>query len=134
MKRWAPWLWYGLIFATSCTVIHRSQLVAAVPSPARAGFDTMWDHAWWVFVKGWHATEFAILFLLIHRAIRAIGPALLWVALAATLDEFHQTFIPGRGGRATDVLIDLAGACVAAIIVAWRSAPRPSTTLTPSAT
>lgn len=134
MRCWAPWLWYGLIFATSCTVVHRSTLVGAVPAPARAGFDSMWSHIWWLFVKGWHATEFAILFLLIRRSVGAIGPALLWVALAATMDEIHQTFVPGRGGRATDVLIDLAGASVAAIIVAWRFAPRPSKTLTPSAT
>ena len=33
-------------------------------------------------------------------------------ALLAGLDEFHQTFVPGREGRLRDVLIDLAGAAL----------------------
>ncbi|RYG25979.1 VanZ family protein [bacterium] len=132
MRKWAPWLWYGLIFATSSTVIHRNDLVAAVPVPAREGFDLLWGAIWLLVVKGWHMAEFAILFLLAHRSIRAVGPALIWVVLAAVLDEFHQTFVPGRGGRFTDVLIDLTGASIAAMIVVWRFGPRPSKTLMPS--
>ncbi len=31
------------------------------------------------------------------------------VVLVATLDEWRQTFVPGRTGRAVDVLVDLAG-------------------------
>lgn len=30
-------------------------------------------------------------------------------ALLAALDEFHQTFVPGRDGKFSDVLIDLGG-------------------------
>lgn len=30
-------------------------------------------------------------------------------ALLAGLDEFHQTFVPGRDGKLSDVLIDLSG-------------------------
>lgn len=30
-------------------------------------------------------------------------------ALLAALDEFHQTFVPGRDGKLSDVLIDLGG-------------------------
>lgn len=31
-------------------------------------------------------------------------------ALYAATDEFHQTFIPGRSGELTDILLDTAGA------------------------
>ena len=41
--------------------------------------------------------------------------------LYACADEFHQTFIPQRGGRLTDVLIDLIGVSLAVGIFAWRS-------------
>jgi len=36
-------------------------------------------------------------------------PVLLAAAYAAT-DEFHQTFVPGRSGRLSDVLLDTSGA------------------------
>ncbi len=35
--------------------------------------------------------------------------ALLALALVGVLDEWHQTSVPGRTGRAVDVLVDLAG-------------------------
>lgn len=37
------------------------------------------------------------------------GGALALCALLAGLDEFHQTFVPGRDGKLPDVLIDLSG-------------------------
>lgn len=36
----------------------------------------------------------------------------------AVSDEFHQTFVSGRNGNITDVLIDFSGACVG-IAAAW---------------
>jgi VanZ family protein len=49
---------------------------------------------------------------------RAVGP---WPALAITLayavsDEYHQTFVTGRHGAATDVLIDAVGVALAAVL------------------
>lgn len=41
---------------------------------------------------------------------RRAGAALLLTGLLAGLDEFHQTFVPGRSGQVRDVLIDLTGA------------------------
>ena len=35
----------------------------------------------------------------------------------ASTDEFHQTFIEGRAGRFTDVLIDTSGGTVGSLIV-----------------
>ena len=73
--------------------------------------------------KAAHVTEYAMLALLIWRARRRpvrgdTRPwrwreawfALVCAALFAVSDEIHQAFVPGREGRATDVLIDSAGA------------------------
>jgi VanZ family protein len=37
----------------------------------------------------------------------------------AAVDEFHQSFVPGRTARVADVLIDAAGAVVALAVLAW---------------
>jgi VanZ family protein len=72
-----------------------------------------------------HFTEYFILSLLIFRGIRAgeKGWHLRW-ALAtvlivfgyAALDEFHQSFVPGRQAAFTDVLIDASGGIAAQLI------------------
>lgn len=38
-------------------------------------------------------------------------------AIYAGTDEFHQTFVPGRAGRLTDVLIDSSGALLGITVV-----------------
>jgi len=70
-----------------------------------------------------HLTEYAILALLVWRALRKpvrkdvrpwrwseAGYAILFVALYAASDEIHQFFVPHREGRFADVMIDTAGA------------------------
>ncbi len=42
--------------------------------------------------------------------------ALITAALYAVTDELHQLFVPGRAFQFTDILIDLAGAFLAALI------------------
>ncbi|MFN2115666.1 MAG: VanZ family protein [Anaerolineae bacterium] len=72
-----------------------------------------------VFKKAMHATGYAVLAWLWWRALTAagVGRAAPWafvltIAYAVT-DEWHQTWVVGRTGRATDVLIDAVGAAVA---------------------
>ena len=74
-----------------------------------------------------HLTEYFILSLLILRGIRAgkagthLGWALAAIAIVgcyAALDEFHQSFVPGRTAAVSDVLIDTAGAVAAQVVVA----------------
>lgn len=43
-----------------------------------------------------------------RRGLRA-GATLAWCGVLAALDEYHQTFVPGRSGELRDVLVDLAG-------------------------
>lgn len=74
-------------------------------------------------MKGWHATEFAILAWLIFRVLSPKPNALKRAALLAggyaLFDELHQVYVTGRGGRMSDVLIDWVGIGVFALI--WHS-------------
>ena len=72
-----------------------------------------------------HFTEYFVLSLLILRGIRAgaKGMHLRWALLTillvagyASLDEFHQSFVPGRTAAVGDVLIDTSGGAVALIV------------------
>ena len=78
-----------------------------------------------------HLTEYAVLALLLWRALRKppvpgtpswrwseAGLALALVALYAASDEFHQTFVPSRDGCVSDVLLDTAGGALA-LLCLW---------------
>lgn len=79
--------------------------------------------------KGAHMSEYAILALLVllaaylrggsgeKRRLRCYGIALGTAALYAVTDEIHQRFVPGRAGRAVDVLIDTCGAALGLLLV-----------------
>ena len=66
--------------------------------------------------KGAHMTEYAILFLCYHHALKFEGVrrpklcALLLCACYAATDEWHQSFTEDRGPSPVDVLIDTIGA------------------------
>jgi len=103
-KAWGPVaLWCAVIFAFSHNPSHG-------PDPRQP----LWD---FLMRKSAHLGEYAVLYLLSARALggrRAAAPAsLLFCALFAVSDEWHQTFVPGRDGKALDVLLDCAGALTA---------------------
>ncbi len=88
-------------------------------------FILFWGAAWFIVVKGWHALEFALLCTFCQAALAgwrgksttATCLAALVFSLAfAASDEWHQTFVPGRGGTPLDVLIDGAGAILATVL------------------
>ncbi len=99
---WLPVLaWAGVIFALS-----------SIPSLG-TGLGT-WDLA---LRKVAHAGEYAVLALLLRRALSA--PVVFALAVAyAISDEVHQSFVRGREGHPRDVAIDALGAALG--IVAWR--------------
>lgn len=122
----SPWLfvavWFGLIFLTSnglVTVAELSQAVAWISGgrvPAE-GFKQFWLQIWWFVVKGWHVAEFAALFMLLRLGFKkSIWPPVAIAALLALTDEVHQTYIPGRGGRLSDVCLDVVGILSAAYL------------------
>ena len=94
VRLWAPVvLWAGLIFALS-----------SIPS---LGTDLgVWDT---ILRKGAHMTEYAILALLLFRALGSELPAFLFGLAYAVSDEIHQLFVSGRHGSPVDVAIDAAG-------------------------
>ncbi|HEY5056149.1 MAG TPA: VanZ family protein [Acidobacteriaceae bacterium] len=59
--------------------------------------------------------------------LRATALAIASTALVASGDEFHQTFLPGRTGVPSDVVLDTLGAgalCLLVWLVRFRVAPR----------
>lgn len=74
-----------------------------------------------LFRKCCHLTEYAILALLLWRALHLsknnlpawswpkVGGTLLLVFLFAASDEFHQRFVPTRTPLVSDVFVDTAG-------------------------
>jgi hypothetical protein len=64
-----------------------------------------------------HAAEYAVLGVLLLRAIGREAPAAaLGIAYAVT-DEMHQAFVPGRQGAPLDVLIDAVGVIVGVYVL-----------------
>lgn len=75
-----------------------------------------------------HFTEYAILAFFAFRAAagssidrlrrsRFFAP-LLFVALIASIDEFHQSFVPSRTSSAWDVLLDISGG-IFVVVICW---------------
>lgn len=118
MRRWAPIIWYAMIFASSCKSVNGESIEKEINrrAPGEQGerLTAIWKKMWWLPVKGWHATEFAILYLLFRRSGRNREESLFLISLCAALDEYHQTFVKGRTGTPRDVLIDMGGALAAA--------------------
>jgi VanZ family protein len=132
LKQWWPALAWALaisLFSTGAfTTENTSRIILPIlhwllPHAANATLLQM-HH----YIRKWaHFTEYFILSLLVLRAIRAGRPgtrfawALVVVAIVlcyASLDEFHQRFVPGRTAAVGDVLIDTSGGIAAQLIVA----------------
>jgi len=81
-----------------------------------------------------HLTEYAILAMLLWRALRGgirwqmkmsilFLVAALGSAIFAASDEFHQSFVPSRTASPNDVMIDICGALVG-LSICWVFARR----------
>jgi VanZ family protein len=79
--------------------------------------------------KGAHVVEYFVLTVLAWRFFRyalhqkgrgAFLGAILFSLLYALSDEFHQHFVFGREGKASDVLIDSLGIALATIALRYR--------------
>jgi VanZ family protein len=75
-----------------------------------------------------HATEYALLCFLWWRALRTVVSPRQAIVLAfaaavayAASDELHQHFIEGRHGTPVDIVIDAAGAGLAAMFLRRRA-------------
>ena len=128
VTRWMPVIaWMVLIFAGSSDVLSAEQtsrflvpfLLWLKPSMSYQTIATI--HL--LVRKAGHVTEYAILAVLLWRALRGTFSALshraisLWTfviaASFAASDEFHQSFVPSRTATVHDVFIDWVGVALA---------------------
>lgn len=137
LKVWWPALAWAVLISTFSTGLftadHTGRFIVPVlhwlfPQASRATLLKL--H--YLIRKCAHFIEYFILSLLILRGIRAgrrdarLGWALAAIAVVAgyaALDEFHQSFVPGRTAAVTDVLLDTTGGIaaqiVAALVILW---------------
>jgi VanZ family protein len=99
---WAPVVvWAGVIFGLS-----------AIPSLS-SGLGG-WDE---VLRKGAHMTEYAVLAMLLFRALGRVLPALALGILYAATDELHQGFVHGRHASPFDVSFDACGLALGLLVL-----------------
>jgi VanZ family protein len=126
---WPALLWAVVIFSFS-TGLFKSENTGALIIPIlrfflpHASAETL-DLLHHIIRKCGHLTEYFIFSMLILRGIRAgeKGLYLRWVLVTilivagyAALDEYHQSFVPGRTAAVGDVLIDTTGGIAAQIV------------------
>jgi VanZ family protein len=132
LKYWLPLLiWLSVIFVGSTNLMsaeHTSRSVVPFLLWLKPGMSP--QTIWGILVvirKCAHVTEYAVLALLLWRALRSIpvvraktlivlAAVVLGCALFAASDEFHQTFIKSRTPSVRDVLLDIAGAILGLFI------------------
>jgi VanZ family protein len=131
VKYWLPAIAWACLISTLSTDIFSSEHTSRFILPVlhwlfpRAGTETLeLLHA--VIRKTAHLTEYFVLGVLLHRALRGddrgwkLNWALWAIVIAATyasLDEFHQSFVPSRTASPWDALIDTVGASAAQIVM-----------------
>jgi len=130
LRYWLPpLLWMLVIFSASRdanSAQHSSRLFEPLmrwlfPWMAQARIEDF--H--YLFRKCAHLTEFGVLAVLLWRVFRHAGTtvvrrwswsqtgrALALVSLYAASDEFHQSFVPGRTGQFSDVVVDTLGGAI----------------------
>ena len=114
LSLWLPvMIWAAVIFAFS-----------SIPSLG-TGLGA-WDT---ILRKGAHMTEYAILGLLLLRALGRELPALALGMGYAITDEIHQHFVGGRHASPVDVLIDTAGVAIGIFVLSrlFQTRPVPGT-------
>jgi VanZ family protein len=128
LEYWTPiviWLLSIYLFSTDMMSSRETSrfivpiLKFLLPGVSPAGID-FW-HA--VIRKFAHVSEYFILAVLIYRALRIDGcgridanlRTIVFVALAALLDEFHQSFVPSR----TATIIDVGYDCLGGVWALW---------------
>ena len=132
LKRWGPAILWAIVISGFSTGAFTSENTSRIIIPVLHFLFPHASPATLEFVhhiirKCAHFTEYFIFSLLVLRGIRAGQKSthlrwalmtILIVAGYAALDEFHQSFVPGRTAAVGDVLIDTTGGATAQIS-AW---------------
>ncbi|HEY1658097.1 MAG TPA: VanZ family protein [Candidatus Sulfotelmatobacter sp.] len=140
LKAWVAavlWLIVIAIESTAWLSAHNTSRILYPLLHFLFGLDLAHFEVWHFYIrKSGHVVGYAILSILLFRAWRETLPridhaqwtlrwtsiAVLGTALVASLDEWHQSFIPSRTGRWQDVVLDTC-AGIAAQIVLFLSLP-----------
>ncbi|MFZ0199905.1 MAG: VanZ family protein [Candidatus Sulfotelmatobacter sp.] len=135
LKAWIAAILWLIVIAIESTAMLSSGNTSRILYPLlHYLFGMDWDHfeVWHFFIrKGGHVVGYGILSILAFRAWRETFPAqgdpswttrwasiaILMTALVASLDEWHQSFIPSRTGRWQDVVLDTCAAIAAQLLV-----------------
>ncbi len=95
-------IWMGVIFYFS------SKQTTGI------GGDSYWGR--FIILKSLHLVEYAILYLFLFFGFNRPLPSTIVAYLFSISDEFHQSFIPGRTGKLSDTLFDLAGIIIGFLV------------------
>ena len=144
LRYWLPLLvWLGVIFLGSTNLMsaeHTSRLIVPILLWLKPGMAP--DRILFILIvmrKSAHVSEYAILALLLWRALRSgptlrtkrpvlFGAVLVACIVFAASDEFHQSFVKSRTPSVRDVLLDVAGAFLGLLIGASFAQRHPKQT------
>jgi VanZ family protein len=138
LKAWIAAILWLIIIAIESTAMLSAHNTGRILYPILHflfGLDRMHFGYWHFYIrKSGHVVGYGTLSILLFRAWRVTLPvranvkwtfrwaniAILGTALVASLDEWHQSFIPSRTGTVRDVLLDTcAGIAAQVLVLLW---------------
>ena len=135
LKAWIAAILWLIVIAIESTNLASSNNTSRLLYPLLHflfGIDLKhFEHLHFYIRKGGHVFGYGMLSILLFRAWRETLPivtgakwtlrwaslAVLGTAIVASLDEWHQSFIPSRTGTPRDVLLDTCAGIAAQILV-----------------
>jgi VanZ family protein len=135
LKAWIAAVLWLIVIAIESSALLSSHNTSRILYPVLHflfGMDRLHFQYWHFYIrKGGHVVGYAILSILLFRAWRATLPvaddakwtfrwaniAVLGTAFVASLDEWHQSFLPSRTGRVQDVILDTCAGLGAQVLI-----------------
>jgi VanZ family protein len=134
LKAWIAAILWLIVIAIESTALASSENTSRILYPLLHYLFKMdlerFDYWHFYIRKTGHVFGYGMLCFLLFRAWRATWPidsikwsvrwaglAVLGTAIVASLDEWHQSFIPTRTGRWQDAVIDTCGGIAALILI-----------------
>ena len=151
LKAWIAAILWLIVIAIESTALASASNTSRILYPLLHWLFNMdperFDYWHFYIRKTGHVFGYGMLCFLLFRAWRATWPknnvkwtplwaslAILGTAIVASLDEWHQTFIPTRTGRWQDVVLDTCAGILAQILILiwWRLFRKGTTSVVPS--
>lgn len=135
LKAWIAAVLWLIVIAIESTTYLSAHTTSRILYPLLHFFfrinHVQFEHWHFYIRKGGHVFGYALLSFLLFRAWRETLPsvknakwtlrwatiAVLGTALVASLDEWHQSYIPSRTGTPRDVLLDTCAGIAAQILI-----------------